>query len=82
MDRLTSPYLASLPLPLALSLPFLPFAPATRTEESEKSEILSPSLSLSAARLEGSLVSALNATYRLECEAGPPDSSARGNEYL
>jgi len=36
-----------------------------RTEESEKSETLSP-------RLEGSLVSALNATYRLEREARAP----------
>lgn len=42
-----------------------PFAAAMRTQESEKSETLP-------ARLEGSLVSALNATYRLEREARAP----------
>lgn len=80
MDHLTPPSVASLSSPLAPSLPLPPFAAATRTERRARRAKFS--LSLSPARLEGSLVSALNATYRLECETGPSDSSARGNEYL
>lgn len=69
VDHLTPPSVASLPLPLALTLPHPPFAAATRTEESEKSETLSLSLPFG---WRDPLVSALNATYRLECEARAP----------